>query len=124
MEYIGILFLFIVLYLVFSYRKPKNVKSIDGDEAKAMLEDGATIVDVRTKREYDEGHIPGSLNIPVGSANPTAKLPSDKNSHIIVYCRSGARASSYEKTISGEGYTNLYHLGSLSKWKGEISRGK
>ncbi len=120
MRYFGIILIGIALYLFFAYRKPKNVKQIGGDEAKAMQEAGATIVDVRSKREFDEGHIPGSINIPIGSSDFIPMLPKDRNSPIIVYCRSGARASSFEKTILQEGYTNLYHLGSLNKWTGPI----
>lgn len=120
MRYLGILFIGIAVYLLFSYRKPKNVKRIDGDEAKELQKSGATIVDVRSQREYDEGHIPGSLHIPVASRDYASKLPRDKNSPIIVYCRSGSRASAFEKTLLQEGYTNLYHLGSLNKWTGPI----
>lgn len=115
-----LLALIIIGYIVYKAMKPKNIKSIDGDTAKALYNSGATIVDVRTQSEYKSGHIPGSINIPVGSPIPDPKLPGKKDAPIIVYCRSGSRALAFEKALLKEGYSNVYHLGSISKWKGDL----
>lgn len=119
-EFILIAVLFIG-YLVYKSMKPKNIKPIDGESTKALYNSGATIVDVRTRNEYSTRHIPGSINIPVGSPLPNSKLPERKDAPIIVYCRSGSRAIVFEKTLLKEGYTNIYHLGSINKWKGDLS---
>ena len=70
--------------------------TISEDEAVAMMsENSATLVDVRTAREYADGHIPGAINIPVetiGSVKPAGLQGVDENVSIIVYCRTGVRS--------------------------------
>lgn len=59
---------------------------------KELMEQGALIIDVRTPEEYRQGHIQGSLNIPLqnlpGKLNDLRK----KDKTIITVCRSGARS--------------------------------
>lgn len=92
---------------------------IDAEEAKAMLEEGgATLVDVRSNTEYEEGHIPGALILPkddIGT-QPPALLP-DKDAAIIVYCRTGVRSKEAAKKLVNLGYTNVYDMtGGIEKW--------
>ena len=76
------------------------------------------IVDVRTKEEYDSGHIPRSLLIPYDEMEATAaSLLPDKNASIIVYCRSGRRSEIAAKSLVKLGYTNVADLGAISDWK-------
>ena len=76
------------------------------------------IVDVRTKEEYDSGHIPRSLLIPYDEIEATAaSLLPDKNASIIVYCRSGRRSEIAAKSLVKLGYTNVADLGAISDWK-------
>lgn len=67
------------------------------DEAKIEIEDNPNIiiVDVRTPEEYQKGHIPGAINVPVETPQLiTEKIP-DKNETIFVYCLSGGRAKEH-----------------------------
>ena len=76
------------------------------------------IVDVRTKEEYDSGHIPRSLLIPYDEIETkAASLLPDKNASIIVYCRSGRRSEIAAKSLVKLGYTNVADLGAISDWK-------
>ena len=76
------------------------------------------IVDVRTKEEYDSGHIPRSLLIPYDEMEATAaSLLPDKNASIIVYCRSGRRSEIAAKSLVKLGYTNAADLGAITDWK-------
>ena len=76
------------------------------------------IIDVRTKEEYDSGHIPRSLLIPYDEMEATAaSLLPDKNASIIVYCRSGRRSEIAAKSLVKLGYTNVADLGAISDWK-------
>ena len=73
------------------------------DEAKIEIEDNPNIiiVDVRTPEEYQKGHIPGAINVPVETPQLiTEKIP-DKNETIFVYCLSGGRS---QRAVS---YTHL-----------------
>lgn len=53
---------------------------------------GAVLVDVRTPQEYQEGHISGSVNIPLQSLGRISSLISRKDTPVFVYCQSGARS--------------------------------
>jgi len=61
-------------------------------QSEIALENGAIFVDVRSKEEYKDKHIEGSINIPISSIHDMyTSLPKDKE--IIVYCRTGTRSS-------------------------------
>lgn len=84
-------------------------------EQKEFLisEKGAILIDVRTKEEYDEGHLDNAINISYDEV--VSKLKDyDKDTPIIVYCRSGNRSSKAYQSLQAAGYTNLYDLGAIS----------
>ena len=96
---------------------------VTSDEAAKMMaaEQGYLIVDVRTAKEYADGHIPHAINIPnesIGGAAPK-ELP-DKNQKIFVYCRSGARSVQASEKLAGLGYTNIVEMGGINNWHGDI----
>lgn len=75
------------------------------------------IVDVRTKEEYDGGHIPNSLLIPYDEIEKKAPaLLPDKKAAIIVYCRTGRRSEIAAKALLGMGYTNVADMGGVNTW--------
>jgi phage shock protein E len=72
-------------------------------------------VDVRSSSEFDGGHLEAATNIPHGDI--TEKLPAiagDKNTEILLYCRSGNRAGIAQRALEAEGYTNVKNIGSLN----------
>lgn len=92
---------------------------ISPEDAKKKLDagKGAVLVDVRTKAEYERKHIPKSILIPLDSiANQADRKLPDKNAEIIVYCASGSRSGMAARTLAKKGYTNIYNLGSISRW--------
>jgi len=119
---------FIIFYLVGC---SKNTAKTDGDKSggyqkiapvvvKERLDKGEKliIVDVRTKEEYDSGHIANSLLIPYDEIEKKAPaLLTDKNAAIIVYCRTGRRSEIAAKALIGMGYTNVADMGGISDWK-------
>ncbi len=81
------------------------------------------ILDVRTRSEYDSGHIPGAVCLPnedIGSEDPAA-LP-DKDQLILVYCRSGNRSAQAARKLAALGYTDVVDFGGINAWPGEIER--
>jgi phage shock protein E len=79
-----------------------------------LVKDGAIIVDVRSKGEFDGGHINGSINIPVDQiANNLSKLK-DKNKTIITCCASGMRSAVAKNTLKSNGYAQVYNGGGWS----------
>jgi phage shock protein E len=78
-----------------------------------LVKDGAIIIDVRSKAEYDGGHVKGSINIPVDViANNLNKLK-DKNKTIITCCASGMRSATAKSVLKSNGYAQVYNAG---KW--------
>lgn len=92
---------------------------ITADQAKAMMDDGDAyiLVDVRTQEEYDAQRIGDAILIPYDQMKDRAAtdLP-DKNARILVYCRSGVRASAAAHTLVDLGYTNVYDMGGIIDW--------
>lgn len=87
--------------------------------AKELIKEGAVLVDVRSKSEYNSGHIDGAKLLPVESINVSnaKEVIASKDTVVIVYCRSGARSASAAKVLEELGYTNVYNLGAMSNWE-------
>jgi len=84
------------------YEKRVETTKVSPSDLQAMIKSGAdsfTIVDVRDAEEFIEGHIPGSINIPVASFASQSDIL-DKKKKIIVYCNSGGRSyNAYRKLM-------------------------
>ncbi|MCS7298651.1 MAG: CoA-disulfide reductase [Spirochaetia bacterium] len=84
-------------------------KIITWDEFLNSDKSSIFVLDVRTKDEYDLGHIEGSVNIPVDELrNNLDKLPRDKK--IIVYCGVGLRAYVACRILYQNGFEEVYNL--------------
>lgn len=81
------------------------------------------LVDVREKDEYDWGHIESSINISLSAIIQRAESSFDnKDSKIVVYCRSGARSRQACKELIYLGYTDVYDLGGIISYPYPIIR--
>ena len=101
----------------------KAYTQISQDVAKDMiLKDGnLVIVDVRTKGEYEEGHIPAAVLIPNESiTDRKPELLPDLNQVILVYCRSGNRSKQAAQKLANMGYKKVYEFGGINTWNGKI----
>ena len=96
-----------------------SYQQITQEEAKEMMDSQEVIIlDVREQDEYDSGHIPGAVLLPVGSINETtaAEVIPDKDSTVLVYCRSGNRSKTASSALAELGYTNIYEFGGINTW--------
>ena len=85
-----------------------------------LLKKGATIVDVRTEREFNSGHIRGSINIPLDKLQTNiAKLRKDKT--IITCCASGIRSATAKKMLQNSGFTDVHNGGSWASLQRKAS---
>jgi rhodanese-related sulfurtransferase len=79
-------------------------------DLKNIIDEGAFLVDVRSPGEFAEGHVKGSVNIPLDQI--TLSLPQFKNKkNIIVFCRSGNRSSMAKTILEQNGITNIVNGG-------------
>ena len=97
--------------------------TISATDLNSRIEAGTAplILDVRTPDEYSAGHVPGAVLIPHSEvAERINELPANKQSEIVVYCRSGKRAGMAEEALAAAGYSGLRHLdGDWLGWEAE-----
>ena len=116
-----------LVMLVFVGCKGENMKNtyeqITQEEAKRIMdtETDYVLLDTRTDEEFAQGHIEGAIMIPeyeIADKAETA-IP-DKDTLILVYCRSGRRSKIASMLLVELGYTNVKEFGGIIDWKYEI----
>jgi rhodanese-related sulfurtransferase len=93
--------------------------------AEALLErlGGASaplVLDVRTSKEFQSGHVPGAVHIPfdeIGSR--MSELDSAKSGDVVVYCQSGRRAGMAEAELRAAGFSVLHLSGDMKGWRAQ-----
>jgi phage shock protein E len=85
-----------------------------------LIEQGAVILDVRTRGEYAGGHISGSINISIDALAGNLGKLKDKNKPIITCCASGMRSASAKSILISRGYTKVYNGGSWYRLQNKI----
>lgn len=98
-----------------------------GDDAKLtpeqfaakMQSEAGVLIDVRTPKEYNEGHLEGATNIDYFEESFSNTMKSkDKNRTYYVYCRSGGRSGKTMKMMKDAGFTKVYDLaGGVIAWE-------
>lgn len=86
-----------------------SYEQITQEAAKEMMDTQEVIIlDVREQDEYDSGHIPSAVLLPVGmiDEDTAAKVIPEKDSTVLVYCRSGNRSKTASAALADLGYTN------------------
>jgi rhodanese-related sulfurtransferase/rubrerythrin len=98
---------------------PSNVKAIlDKDKKGEFL-----LLDVRQPEEYEAGHIPGAMLIPLGELE-ARQGELERYKKIITYCRSGHRSMAAAITLCGLGFKDVHHLaGGILNWRYETLAG-
>ena len=103
-----------------------SYQQITAEEAKSMMDEqpDAVILDVREQDEYDAGHIPGAVLLPVGTINEetAASAIPEKDTVVLVYCRSGNRSKTASQALADLGYTQIYEFGGIKDWPYEVER--
>lgn len=81
------------------------------EDFKKIIEKGALIIDVRTPEEFKEGHIQGSLNIPLDKINE-AMTWLIKDVPVVLVCASGSRSAVAVEILKTNGFEKVYNGGS------------
>ncbi len=115
---LGVLF---VIVIVWVYRTKRRTSTMSQNElmARTKSEMNTFVLDVRSPREYDSGHIPGATNINhTELSNHLEKLRGYEDKDVVVYCERGVRAQKAQKILKTAGFSNVYHLkGDMAKWR-------
>lgn len=115
-----ILLIILMFFLVGCSSTENNTEVISYIEAKEkIINEGAILVDVRTKDEYNTKHISGAVLLTLDTIDEetTADIVDNKDTPIIVYCQSGNRSSQALTKLESLGYTEVYDLGSINNWE-------
>jgi rhodanese-related sulfurtransferase len=101
-----------------------TIKNLFGMGSKTdyaqLVREGAVILDVRSKGEFESGHIKGSINIPVDQLRISLNRLKDKNKPIITCCASGIRSASAKNILELNGYINVYNSGSWNSLQNKL----
>src|SRR5580700_7215495 len=95
-----------------------DIKRVSPTEASAKLAEGWTYVDVRTAQEFEAGHPPGAVNVPVMLAGGAGMTPNPdflpvmsaafaKDAKIVVGCKAGGRSQRAAQMLAGAGFTSI-----------------
>lgn len=115
MKKIITLLIMVMLLTACGSKNIAEIQKIDCITKNSLVSEGAVLIDVRSTMEYDESHLKNAINIDVDAIkNNIEKEVSDKNTKIIVYCRSGNRSNTAANTLVNMGYKNVYDLGAMS----------
>ena len=123
MKTIFTLMLLLLLLAGCGQKQEISYKQISQETAKEMMADEAVLIlDVRRQDEFDAGHIPGAVLLPVESideASAAAVIPG-RDTVVLVYCRSGNRSKTASQALAELGYANIHEFGGINTWPYEI----
>ena len=100
----------------------RNTADINTGVAEYETNVGAVLLDVRTAEEYNDGHIDGSINIPLDKISSVENTVKDKSTPLFVHCRSGARSAQATSILKRMGYTNVEDIGGILSYRGKVVR--
>ena len=110
---------FILTTALLACQQSKTVKVTD-EQLRDLQESGVTVVDVRTAREYEAGHVPGvTLNIDFLSEDFLEKMRALNNEEpVVIYCAKGGRSGRASVMLQEAGFQVIYDYdGGFSDWK-------
>ena len=91
------------------------IEEVDPQTGQAMVASGATLLDVRHQEEWDAGHAPDAMFLPLDQLGDRyTELPTDRAN--VVICRSGARSARAAEALVGAGYNAVNLAGGMKAW--------
>jgi rhodanese-related sulfurtransferase len=103
------------------------IQSVSPEQAHELMQQGAVYVDVRSEPEFQEGHPPGALNVPIAHMGPGGMTPNpdflsvmqeafSKDANLVVGCKAGGRSRKAVEILQQAGFTNLSDM--AAGWSG------
>jgi rhodanese-related sulfurtransferase len=104
-----------------------DIKPVSPEEASELLAQGYAYVDVRSEPEFEQGHVPGALNVPLLHMGDQGLTPNPeflsvmtaafgKNEKLIVGCKAGGRSRKAAELLAQSGFSDLADL--VAGWEG------
>lgn len=102
--------------LVLAWLISNRLGKVAPAQAKALVQEGAKLIDVRSRAEFAGGHIEGAINVPVQDLERRVNELGPKDAVYVVYCASGMRSARAKGILRASGRTNVHDLGAMSRW--------
>ena len=93
-----------------------RVPGVHADEAIRLVDDGATLLDVREKSEWNAGHAPAAIHVPLGRIQDAPRRLK-KQRTVVVVCRSGNRSRQATAALRELGFEALNLKGGMRSWE-------
>jgi phage shock protein E len=101
---------------VLAFLLVKRLTLVTPAAAREWLNKGALVIDVRSEGEFEERHLPGAINIPLGRLRyEIARCTPDKAQPLLLHCLSGGRSGVGQGMLRQMGYSNVFNLGSYGR---------
>ncbi|RNI24749.1 rhodanese-like domain-containing protein [Flexivirga caeni] len=97
--------------------EPTTSRGADLSPTEALLahtDQSAVLLDVREPEEWDGGHAPGAMHMPLGDLDPTAL---DQDTPVITICRSGKRSAKAADALAHAGVPVRNMAGGMNAWQ-------
>jgi rhodanese-related sulfurtransferase len=115
----------IIIAVVAAFLIMKRLNQINPETARAWLDKGALVVDVRSEAEYRERHLPKAINIPLNRlSDEIGRYATNKEQPLLLHCASGTRSGMGASTLKRMGYVNVSNLGSYGRAEKLIGAGR
>ena len=110
---------FLIILMSCATPVQENVIQIDAEKLIQLQESGIQVIDIRTKKEYDQGHIPNVMHIDFRGSDFMQKMESlGKTTPIIIHCAVGGRSGKAANLLQNAGFERIYdYTGGFSDWK-------
>ncbi len=102
---------------MFHFLKASNINEKVAEHEKTQ---GSILLDVRTREEYQGGHIENSINIPVDQIRKVKDIVNDTNTPIFIYCLSGSRARTAANKLKKMGYDMAIPSGGIMSYHKKV----
>ncbi|MET1219866.1 MAG: rhodanese-like domain-containing protein [Glaciecola sp.] len=104
----------IVTLVILAFIPAVSAQQVDIKKGREAILNGAVVIDVRTDKEWEAGHFPAALHMQnTKLAGLISQANLDKDTPIVLYCRSGNRATASSQQLIDMGYTNVINAGGL-----------
>ncbi len=90
---------------------PAQATRVSSGEAKRLVTEGASLLDVRTPEEFAAGHLDGATNFPLQRLEAGEAPAIERDRPVIVYCHTGRRSAKSAAALLKLGFTQVYDLG-------------
>lgn len=85
-------------------------------DAHTLVRRGALLLDVRSRSEYAERHVPRAVNIPIEELKRRIGELGAQDRPVVVYCHTGVRSGIAVIMLRKAGFTAVYNLGTIGRW--------